>query len=142
MQVVLEQVRCFHRAIGAPVATAPELLSLDRDHAEKVATQLREMVLDCRSHTTAGNDLSARLALSLEETAEWIEAHLNRDLIAVADALGDRMYVLLGDAVAGGCPLNEVFDAVHVSNMTKVHGHLDWCGKALKGNEYQPPQLS
>jgi len=140
MQNVLEQVRCFHRAIGAPVATVPTLLSLDHDHARKVATQLREMVLDCRSHATNRHDLSARLALSLEETAEWIEAHLSRDLIAVADALGDRMYVLVGDAVAGGCPLNEVFDAVHVSNMTKVHGRLDGYGKALKGNEYRPPQ--
>lgn len=142
MQHALDKVRCFHRAIGAPVATTPELLPLNRQHVEKVATQLRAMVSDCRSHTTTGIDLSARLALSLEEMAEWIEAHLTRDLIAVADALGDRMYALLGDAVAGGVPLPQDFEAVHLSNMTKVSGGLDCCGKALKGTEYEPPRFS
>lgn len=141
MQSALEKVLCFHQAIGAPVGTVGQLLPTDRFAVDQ-EVQLRDMVLQCRQHSIAANDLLARLALSLEELAEWIEAHVDQDFVAVADALGDRLYVLLGDAVAVGCPLDEVFDAVHESNMTKVRDGVDACGKALKGTGYQSPRLN
>ena len=141
MQSALEKVRCFHQAIGAPVGPVGQLLPTARFAVEQAA-QLRDMVLHCRQHSIAANDLLARLSLSLEELAEWVEAHVDQDFTAVADALGDRLYVLLGDAVAVGCPLDEVFEAVHASNMTKVLSGVDLCGKAMKGAGYQPPRLN
>ena len=70
--------------------------------------------------------------MSLEETVEWIEAHEQGDLVAVADALGDRAYLLLGDAVSTGIPLDKVFAEVHRSNMTKKGGLKSSEGKELR----------
>jgi len=140
MQSALEKVRIFHQAIGAPIGAVGQFLPTSRFAVEQ-AVQLRNMVLQCRQHAITANDLLARLALDLEELAEWVEAHVDQDFRSVTDALGDRLYVLLGDAVAVGCPLEEVFEAVHTSNMTKVRDGVDACGKALKGAGYQSPRL-
>lgn len=141
MQSALEKVRCFHQAIGAPISPVGQFLPTSRFAVEQ-AVQLRNMVLQCRQYSITANDLLARLALDLEELAEWVEAHIDQDFRAVTDALGDRLYVLLGDAVAVGCPLEEAFEAVHTSNMTKVRDGVDACGKALKGSGYQSPRLN
>lgn len=87
-----------------------------------------------------GDELLLRLCLALEEIAEWIEAHLRNDLVAAADAWGDRMYVLMGDAVSTGLPAQNVFDEVHRSNMSKRCKSTNR-GKAVKGSSYHRPQL-
>ena len=58
--------------------------------------------------------------MAVEELGEWLAANGKSDLPGAADALGDRLYVLLGDAVATGIPLPEVFEAVHESNWSKL----------------------
>jgi predicted HAD superfamily Cof-like phosphohydrolase len=86
------------------------------------------------------NDLLLRRAsFAVEELAEWLHAHAKNDLNAAADALGDRFYVLLGDAVASGMPLGPIFNEVHRSNMTKTSRLSD--GKGRKGNAYVPPDI-
>jgi predicted HAD superfamily Cof-like phosphohydrolase len=85
-------------------------------------------------------DLLSRLCLAMEELAEWSEAHAVGDLVAAADAWGDRLYVLLGDAVATGMPGQDIFAEVHRSNMTK-----DGCdfteGKGSKRKKFQRPDM-
>ena len=66
------------------------------------------------------DQLLSRAAMAVEELGEWIFAHADTDLVAAADSLADRFYVLLGDAVATGLPLGRLFEAVHRSNMTKL----------------------
>ncbi len=61
-----------------------------------------------------------RAAMVLEELAEWLYAHANPNLVKAADAIGDRLYVLLGDAVATGLPLEDLFIEVHRSTMSKL----------------------
>ena len=87
-----------------------------------------------------GDELMLRLCLALEELTEWIEAHLTQDLVAAADAWGDRLYVLLGDAVSSGIPAQDVFDEIHRSNMTKQNDS-SYKGKAIKGTSFRRPQL-
>ncbi len=84
---------------------------------------------------------SERLALALEELAEWAAAHANQDLVAAADAWADRAYVLMGDAVACGLPAQELFEEVHRSNMTKQFGIRTGVGKAYRGTQYEPPGI-
>ncbi len=81
-----------------------------------------------------------RLCLELEEITEWLDAHLQNDLVAAADAWGDRLYVLMGDAVSAGLPAQAVFDEVHRSNMSKQCKSSNR-GKAVKGTAYRRPQL-
>lgn len=85
--------------------------------------------------------LLSRAAMAVEELGEWLAANAKSDLTGTVDALGDRLYVLLGDAVATGIPLAEVFEAVHESNWSKLPHVTTALGKAFKGPSYIAPDL-
>lgn len=87
-----------------------------------------------------------RQALIEEEVAELAAAARAGDLIGIADALGDIVYVAYGTAHVYGIDLDAVLDAVHTSNMTKLGAdgrpvrRPD--GKILKGPGYRPPEIA
>jgi len=87
-----------------------------------------------------------RLGLLMEECKELSDALGNRDTPAnrqaVADALGDILYVVLGAADVWCIDIGRVFAEIHRSNMTKEPGHKRADGKILKGPNYSPPDLS
>lgn len=64
--------------------------------------------------------VSLRHVLMLEELQEYRDAAEAGDLVEVADALADLMYVALGTAVAHGIDLEPIFAIVHDSNMSKL----------------------
>lgn len=133
----LDMVRTFHKHIGAPAADAPCLLACSPTNAKCLAVDLLKLSLVASQN---GDQLSTRLAMALEELSEWLFAHAQGDLVAAADAWADRLYVLLGDAVAAGMPGEELLSEVHHSNMTK-ESKTDWPGKGVKGTAYQPPDI-
>ena len=138
----LTKVRQFHQHIGAPVADQPCLLKCETLVTAKFATQLLELSLVASSHgAETDNQLLLRLGMALEELSEWLFAQARGSLTAAADAWADRLYVLLGDAVATGLPAEALFAEIHDSNMTKI-GPADWPGKAIKGENYRPPDIS
>ena len=142
MRKSLQQVREFHAALGATIAEKPTLLECDAETAREIGTELRDLSCRCGGFSPACGLLFSRLAMDLEELAEWVEAHADGDLVAAADAWGDRQYVLLGDAVAAGLPAREIFDEVHRSNMTKVRMPADGLGKAQKEDSFVKPILA
>ncbi|HJN13663.1 MAG TPA: nucleoside triphosphate pyrophosphohydrolase family protein [Pirellulaceae bacterium] len=142
MQDAIDNVRDFHRHIGAPIAQSPTLLPCRRDDAATIAVQLRDLATTCHQMAQTAGDLPSRLSLALEEMAEWTEAHAAGDLVAAADAWGDRMYVLLGDAVATGLPGGAILDEVHRSNMSKELGSATVAGKGVKTDRFVPPDLA
>lgn len=142
MQDAIDSVRDFHRHIGAPIAQSPTLLSCRGEDADAIACQLRDLATTCRRFSQTAGDLPSRLNLALEEMAEWAEAHVAGDIVAAADAWGDRMYVLLGDAVATGLPDAEIFGEVHRSNMSKDLGTSTDEGKGVKSDRFVPPNLA
>lgn len=79
-----------------------------------------------------------------EEADELMAAIERRDLVGVADGLGDVIYVTLGAALAFGIPIEEVFEQVHESNMSKVHTGVTARedGKIMRGPDYRSPQLA
>ena len=85
-----------------------------------------------------------RVLLIEEELAELRNAGEARNLVAVADALADMLYVVYGAAQAYGIDLQPVFREIHRSNMSKgdpeVVRRPD--GKILKGDHYSPPRVS
>lgn len=136
-----EMVRDFHQQIGAEISNRPTLLRTDNAKCRQANELLEETLSKLRNLATDDDTLLSRLCLSFEETAEWLQSHINEDLVAAADAIGDRAYVLFGDAVAAGMPLHEIFDEIHQSNMSKAkskNGHL---GKASKSDGYRKPEL-
>ncbi len=82
-----------------------------------------------------------RLFLVQEEIDELKEAIFREDLVQIADALADSIYVLLGTAVAYGIDLDLIFREVQRSNMTKTPTgrHND---KPLKGIRFTRPQIA
>ena len=66
--------------------------------------------------------MQQRLDFMEEEIHELSDAHSNMDLVGVADALADLVYVALGTAYMMGIPFDEVFKVVHAANMQKQRG--------------------
>lgn len=86
-------------------------------------------------------DSILRIALIEEELDELHLALAAKDIIEVADALGDLLYVVLGCAVICGINLEPVFAEIHRSNMTKKGGHKSESGKWVKPDTYEPAKL-
>lgn len=83
-----------------------------------------------------------RLDLINEELYELAEAFDDGDLVEVADALFDLLYVTIGTAEACGIELGSVWEHGHASNMTKVGGERRADGKMLRGPDYRPPDFT
>jgi predicted HAD superfamily Cof-like phosphohydrolase len=91
------------------------------------------------------NEVKLRRDLLSEEYWEYDNAAGKNDIVGIADALADMIYIIHGTALVYGIPLDEVFDEVHRSNMSKLdeNGKVIYRddGKVLKGNLYSPPNI-
>ena len=87
-----------------------------------------------------------RLDLIKEELSELTDAMSNKDLLEVADALTDILYVTYGAGHAFGIDLDKCFDEVQNSNMSKLDENgkpiYNEHGKVMKGPNYFKPDLS
>ncbi|MGA9639475.1 hypothetical protein [Flavobacterium sp.] len=89
-----------------------------------------------------------RYNLMKEENEEYLEAVQNNDLVEIADALGDMMYILCGTIIEHGLQdkIEAVFDEIQRSNMSKLDqdGNPIYRedGKVLKGPNYFKPDFS
>lgn len=86
-------------------------------------------------------DVNLRVGLIREELQELEDAFEKRNVVEVADALGDLLYVVLGCAVSCGIDLEPVFREIHRSNMTKIGGTKNELGKLIKPSTYEPAKL-
>lgn len=83
-----------------------------------------------------------RIQLIKEELDEFAEAATSHNLVEVADAIGDLLYVVYGSAVTYGLDMQPIFNAIHESNMTKfIDGKRRADGKWVKGPSYKPVDL-
>ena len=87
-----------------------------------------------------------RIDLIKEELQELNEAMKKRDLLEVADALTDILYVTYGAGHAFGINLDKCFEEVQNSNMSKLDENgkpiYNEAGKVMKGPNYFKPDLS
>ena len=87
-----------------------------------------------------------RIDLIKEELEELTEAMENKDLLEVADALTDILYVTYGAGHAFGIDLDKCFEEVQNSNMSKLDENgkpiYNDAGKVMKGPNYFKPDLS
>tara|TARA_B110000967_G_C18837733_1_gene537689 strand:+ start:1210 stop:1596 length:387 start_codon:yes stop_codon:yes gene_type:complete len=88
-----------------------------------------------------------RYNLMKEENDEYLEACENNDLIEIADALGDQLYILCGTILKHGLQhkIEEVFEEIQKSNMSKLDAAGNPIfredGKILKGENYFKPNI-
>ena len=91
--------------------------------------------------------MNLRFSLMDEENKEYLEAVKNRDIVEVADALGDMLYILCGTIITHGMQdvIDEVFEEIQRSNMSKLGSDgkpiYRSDGKVLKGPNYFKPDI-
>lgn len=111
----------FHRSFALPMASRP---------TPAILPELAQLRID----------------LLVEEVGEFIQASRESDLVALADALGDIVYVVYGAAVTYGIDLDAVVREVHRSNMSKLdeYGRPIYRedGKILKSHRYFKPNIA
>lgn len=122
MKQEIEFVRIFHETYKVGYSTAPEA------NLPAASIQLRH-------------------GLMAEENNEYLEAASNNDLIGIADALGDMLYILCGTIITHGLQhkIEAVFEEIQKSNMSKLGADGNPIfredGKVIKGPNYFPPNL-
>ncbi|SFW67691.1 Predicted phosphohydrolase, Cof family, HAD superfamily [Sinomicrobium oceani] len=123
MKRKLEAVAEFHEAFGLGVAENPRA-------------------------DIGSRKIDLRFNLMAEENEEYLEAAKNNDLVEVADALGDMLYILCGTILEHGMQhkIEEVFEEIQRSNMSKLgtDGKPIYRedGKVMKGPDYFKPDIA
>ena len=114
----------------------------------KVGTFMKTFGQEVKNKPSFSTDKINKLRLDLikEELDERKEAMDNKDLLEVADALTDILYVTYGAGHAFGINLDKCFEEVQNSNMSKLDENAkpiyNDAGKVMKGPNYFKPNLS
>ena len=114
----------------------------------KVGTFMKTFGQEVKTKPSFSTDKINKLRLDLikEELIELTEAMDNKDLLEVADALTDILYVTYGAGHAFGINLDKCFEEVQNSNMSKLDENgkpiYNEHGKVMKGPNYFKPDLS
>ena len=114
----------------------------------KVGTFMKTFGQEVKTKPSFSSDKINKLRIDLikEELEELQEAMKNNDLLEVADALTDILYVTYGAGHAFGIDLDKCFDEVQNSNMSKLgedgNPIYNESGKVMKGPNYFKPDLS
>ena len=113
----------------------------------KVGTFMKTFGQEVKTKPSFSTDKINKLRIDLikEELEEFTEAMNNKDLLEVADALTDILYVTYGAGHAFGIDLDKCFEEVQNSNMSKLGKDgkpiYNEKGKVLKGPNYFEPDL-
>jgi len=123
LKETIDHVRAFHDAFGIDNADAP-------------------------TTALAPEQIDLRYKLMREENEEYLDAAKAGDLVEVADALGDMLYILCGTMLKHGLQdkMSDVFNEIQRSNMSKLgkDGRPIYRedGKVLKGPGYFKPNIA
>ncbi|HEY8403871.1 MAG TPA: nucleoside triphosphate pyrophosphohydrolase family protein [Flavobacteriales bacterium] len=122
LEKAIQHVREFHEAFGLPVRITPE-------------GQIPE------------KEYMLRFNLMKEENEEYLEAVKNGDIVEIADALGDMLYILCGTINAHGLQelMAPIFEEIQRSNMSKLDENgkpiYREDGKVMKSSRYFKPDI-
>lgn len=122
----------IHALIGH-VADFHDAFGIENNHQPTIQLDAKEIQL--------------RFDLLKEENEEYLKAALEGDMVEVADALGDLMYILFGTIMKHGMQhkIVEVFEEIQRSNMSKLGADgkpiYREDGKVLKGPNYFKPDI-
>ena len=114
----------------------------------KVGIFMKTFGQEVKNKPSFGSDKINKLRIDLikEDLEELTEAMNNNDLLEVADALTDILYVTYGAGHSFGIDLDKCFDEVQNSNMSKLDENnkpiYNDAGKVMKGPKYFKPDLS
>lgn len=119
---IIDQVKVFHETFNIENAEKPSVLLNAEDY------QLRYRLME-------------------EENKEYLEACGHKDIVEIADALGDQLYILCGTILKHGLQdvITEVFKEIQASNMSKLDSSgkpiYREDGKVMKGENFFKPNI-
>ena len=132
MKKQIEQVKEFNKVFGVKY--------------NKEFNELFAVEYNSKPTLISKTEWGLRDKLMIEELDEYYDACEQGDLVEVADALGDMLYILCGTILAHGMQykIKEVFNEIHKSNLSKLEDgkvlrRAD--GKVLKGKDYFKPNI-
>jgi len=114
---------------------------------KKVKTFMKTFGQEVKNYSSFSSDKTNKLRYDLikEELEELKVALDNKDLLEVADALTDILYVTYGAGHSFGIDLDKCFEEVQASNMSKLDENgepiYNEAGKVMKGPNYFKPNL-
>lgn len=148
MQYAIEE---FMRRCDQDVAAYPQLPS-DDVRKLRIRLMVEELLGAVDPEEYANADANQYVELLIKNKSdELIASMLKGDLVGVADGLADVLYVVIGTAVAYGIDIQEVFDEVHRSNLSKTvwdeerqrwYIEKDEFGKGIKPDTYSPADIA
>lgn len=148
MQYAIEE---FMRRCDQDVAAYPQLPS-DDVRKLRIRLMVEELLGAVDPEEYANADANQYVELLIKNKSnELIASMLAGDLVGVADGLADVLYVVIGTAVAYGIDIQEVFDEVHRSNLSKTvwdeerqrwYIEKDEFGKGIKPDTYSPADIA
>lgn len=146
---IWEQVKAFHVAFKLPVGIRPGLAPFADKERTLMLPHLRNCIQTlestCKIEGTVGLR-ALRIKLLLEEVAEYVQAEVDNDIIAISDALTDIHYIAAGTEVAYGIPGEAVFNYIHANNMSKLgpDGNPIYRadGKVIKPDNWVAPDVA
>lgn len=118
MSDMYKDVLDFHKAFSLPISQVPNL--------------------------PEDKERTLRMNLLQEEYEEYVQGEIKNDIVEIADALADIIYIACGTAVSYGIPLDKIFEEVHRSNMAKlVDGKVlrREDGKVIKPEGWKAPDI-
>lgn len=118
-----------------PNNTTGQLLRQAADSTEQLSSWLKA------NFKATGDQRALRAELMLEELSEVLQALQDRDELELLDGLADLMYVTVGTGVKFDLPVEDAFQEVHRSNMTKGAAAAAHSGDKGKGEGYSPADL-
>jgi len=131
MENIQRAVREFHKKFGLLVnekPTIPSIVDIETS-ANLINEEFIELLDSCSIER-----------LDTGHILEYKDDY-KPNIIEVADALGDILYVVMGMANRFGIDMELIFDEIHRSNMTKIGGHINENGKYIKPSTYSPANL-
>jgi len=121
VQDAMDKVEIFHHKAGMPVFHSISENSLKNRESRK----------------------GLRMSLIKEECEEYLKAEEEDNMVEIADALGDLIYVICGCALEYCIPLDKVYEEIQRSNMTRFREGYRFRedGKLLRSPNWDPPHI-
>jgi len=132
---MIDDVTKFHETYNVPILDSPQFPS-------EVRMLLRQDIIEEEI-----DELYDAMGCLRDEIASVYGLDKDQaDIVEVADAIADAIYVLIGTALEFGIPLEKVWNEVHRSNMSKLDDDGNPVyredGKVLKSNNFSPPDIA
>lgn len=133
MKTIIDVAK-FHKACKIPTLAHPGVPSMDRQElrVKLIVEEIVEELIPAMGFKLYWNENTDAYTFMYDQEP---------DIVEIADAICDGIFVLQGAALEYGIPMDEIWDEVQRTNMAKTDGPVRDDGKIMKPEGWQPPDI-